>query len=202
VTEPTAPPQLSPDGKFYWSDGQWKPYLPESAKLLAPVAAPEPEHPPYWDTFAEWAVWAQTNISNDEKRVLAAAAAATWSVGNQRQAATHAAFDRAALAKVDKLDPDLVAYVRSKVAVKRSSGSAPADSGSGAVVVRSYRGNARSVQQQLQRDASAMASAGYDLVGQAHIPGRSGCLRLIMLGGIGALVLRPPDTLTATYRKR
>lgn len=32
--EPTGPPRLSPDGKFYWAGGEWKPMPAESPRAV------------------------------------------------------------------------------------------------------------------------------------------------------------------------
>lgn len=51
-------------------------------------------------------------------------------------------------------------------------------------------------------DAVTMAALGYEPVSQSWADGRSGCLRWILLGGFGALVIKPAGTLTVTYRLR
>jgi hypothetical protein len=70
------------------------------------------------------------------------------------------------------------------------------------VVIRNYKGNSHTVQQRYSRDAQQMAAHGYEPMGQSYIQGRTGCMRFILLGGIGALVFRPADTLTVTYKRK
>lgn len=51
-----------------------------------------------------------------------------------------------------------------------------------------------------QRDAQKWAKRGYRVVSVTSEAPRSGCMRFIMLGGIGALVLRPKPVLVVTYQ--
>lgn len=53
---------------------------------------------------------------------------------------------------------------------------------------------------EFQKDAVKRAGRGYEVVSQSWADGRSGCLRFLMLGGIGAMVIKPEGTLTVTYR--
>ncbi|HUZ01464.1 MAG TPA: hypothetical protein VMU89_14030 [Thermomicrobiaceae bacterium] len=205
MSELPPPPQLSPDGKFYWDGERWLPYAPTAAsEALVPVAPAEPEPPAEWVSFADWVAWAKRTVTKDDRRALAAAAAAvSLSDGTPKdraKAATGAAFKD--LAVVDQLDPAMVQFALGRVATVEAAGRVQTAGQPAAVLVRNYHGNARSVQQQLQRDAQLLAGQGYEVASQSLTPGRSGCMRVIMLGGIGALIFRPPDTLTVTYRRR
>lgn len=54
--------------------------------------------------------------------------------------------------------------------------------------------------EEFRKDAAKRAAKGYVPVSQSWADGRGGCLRFILLGGIGALVIKPDGTLTVTYR--
>ena len=71
------------------------------------------------------------------------------------------------------------------------------------VQVRTYKGKRQSdAAEAFQKDAIVMAAAGYVPVSQSWAEGRSGCVRMIALGFIGALVWKPAGTLSVTYQYR
>lgn len=82
---------------------------------------------------------------------------------------------------------------------------------SGPVVVRTYRGSTQSAAWAFQRDAAAMASAGYSPVSQQYVPGSWGAgpfllgVVALLFFGLGILVLayllivKPDGTLSVTY---
>jgi hypothetical protein len=70
-------------------------------------------------------------------------------------------------------------------------------------IVRSYK--AKSQERAIKafsRDAANLALEGYEPVSQSWGDGRGGCLRFILLGGIGALVFKPKGTLVVTYLQK
>ena len=50
-----------------------------------------------------------------------------------------------------------------------------------------------------QKEAQKMEKQGYKVAHTVVEQPRSGCLRIIALGGIGALVFRPKNVTTVTY---
>lgn len=108
VSERPPPPDLSPDGRFYWADDQWRPYLAPAAS--EPTVQRRASVPPDWAAFADWFVWARRNLSQDPTRCLAAAAAAIEDRSGDVVVARRAAFDRDASEAVRGLDPALVRY--------------------------------------------------------------------------------------------
>lgn len=50
-----------------------------------------------------------------------------------------------------------------------------------------------------QADQAAMTARGYRVASVASQQPRSGCLRIVLLGGIGALVWKPKPILIVTY---
>jgi hypothetical protein len=68
--------------------------------------------------------------------------------------------------------------------------------------VRTYTGrDQQAATEEYTKDAAKMAEQGWMPVGQSWADGRSGCLRVIMLGFIGALVWKPKGSLTVTYTR-
>lgn len=63
-----------------------------------------------------------------------------------------------------------------------------------AIVVKQY---VRS--KDYQKDAQKLAKQGYKITNTVTEQPRSGCLRIIALGGIGALIWRPKNVMTVTY---
>lgn len=51
-----------------------------------------------------------------------------------------------------------------------------------------------------QRDAGKMTARGYEVQSVTSEQPRSGCGRIIALGGIGALLFKPKPELVVTYR--
>lgn len=84
---------------------------------------------------------------------------------------------------------------------------------SGPIVTRSYRGSPQSAAWAFQRDAAAMAGAGYAPVSQQYVPGSWGAgpfifgVLALLFFGLGLLVLaylvivKPDGTLTVTYSR-
>jgi hypothetical protein len=71
----------------------------------------------------------------------------------------------------------------------------------GRVIIRTYRAKSQDrAAPYFQADAARLASQGYFPVSQSWADGRSGCLRIIALGFIGALVWKPDGALTVTYQ--
>lgn len=69
------------------------------------------------------------------------------------------------------------------------------------IIVRTYTGKRQSdAAEVFAKDAILAAADGYEPVSQSWAEGRSGCLRIIGLGFIGALVWKPAGSLTVTYR--
>lgn len=69
------------------------------------------------------------------------------------------------------------------------------------VEIRTYKARTQEdAAKSYTKDASKMARKGYSPVSQSWADGRSGVLRFLMLGGIGALVFKPKGTLTVTYK--
>ena len=64
------------------------------------------------------------------------------------------------------------------------------------VQVRRYRND-----KQFQKDAKRLAGDGWQVISTTSETRRSGCARIIMLGGIGALVFRPKPQTVVTYSK-
>jgi hypothetical protein len=62
------------------------------------------------------------------------------------------------------------------------------------IIVREYTSAA-----DFERDAAQLAGEGYAVTNQSTIQPRSGCLRIILLGGIGALIWRPKPRIVVTY---
>lgn len=53
----------------------------------------------------------------------------------------------------------------------------------------------------LRRDAERLAREGWTISNTVeHMP-RSGCMRFCLLGGIGALVIRPKPSIVVTYTR-
>lgn len=50
-------------------------------------------------------------------------------------------------------------------------------------------------------DAKKLARDGWTVQAQTEATQRSGCLRIIMLGGIGALVFKPKPHIVVTYSR-
>ncbi len=70
------------------------------------------------------------------------------------------------------------------------------------VIVRSYKAKRQEeAAREFAKDATALARQGYQPVSQSWAEGRSGCLRVVLLGFVGALVFKPAGTLSVTYRK-
>lgn len=68
------------------------------------------------------------------------------------------------------------------------------------VQVKVYKGKRQSdAAKDFQRDATNLAAQNYLPVSQSWAEGRSGCLRVVLLGFIGALIWKPAGTLTVTY---
>ena len=53
-----------------------------------------------------------------------------------------------------------------------------------------------------QKDAEKLAGEGWAVVNTVEHAPRTGCMRFIMLGGIGALVFRPKHKIVVTYQRR
>jgi hypothetical protein len=71
------------------------------------------------------------------------------------------------------------------------------------VLIKVYKGKRQSdAAKEFQKEASTLAAQGYMPVSQSWAEGRSGCLRVIMLGFIGALIWKPAGTLTVTYSRQ
>lgn len=69
------------------------------------------------------------------------------------------------------------------------------------VEIRTYTGRTQQdAANDFAKDAARWAARGYSPVSQSWADGRSGCLRFLLLGGIGAMVIKPKGTLTVTYR--
>lgn len=82
----------------------------------------------------------------------------------------------------------------------RASADAPGSEPLQPVVVVTYSGRSQEdAAAKFAQDAAMMAEDGYAPVSQSWADGRSGCLRFILLGGFGALILKPDGTLTVTY---
>lgn len=52
-----------------------------------------------------------------------------------------------------------------------------------------------------QRDSERRSRDGWEIANSVTHNPRSGCMRIIMLGGIGALVFKPKPEITVTYSK-
>ena len=52
-----------------------------------------------------------------------------------------------------------------------------------------------------QKDAQKLSLQGWEVVSQSWAAGQSGCLRLLFMGFIFALIIKPAGSLTVTYRK-
>lgn len=55
---------------------------------------------------------------------------------------------------------------------------------------------------QYRKDAVVMAQAGWEVASVTSEQQRSGCGRIIMLGGIGALIWKPKPQLVVTYQRK
>ena len=62
--------------------------------------------------------------------------------------------------------------------------------------VRTYKG-----QSEFERDAKRLAEQGWEVKTVTSQQPRSGCLRIIALGGIGALVFKPKPVVIVTYTR-
>lgn len=70
------------------------------------------------------------------------------------------------------------------------------------IMVKVYKGRDQShAASEYAKDAGQLAVHGWSPTGQSWADGRSGCLRVLMLGFIGALVWKPKGTLTVTYTR-
>lgn len=67
--------------------------------------------------------------------------------------------------------------------------------GKPSIIVRRYPN-----ERKYQSDARKLAKRGYRVASVTSEAPRSGCGRIIMLGGIGALVFRPKPVLVVTYQ--
>ena len=68
------------------------------------------------------------------------------------------------------------------------------------VLVKVYKGKRQSdAAKDFQKEASSLAAHDYMPVSQSWAEGRSGCMRVILLGFIGALIWKPAGTLSVTY---
>lgn len=65
------------------------------------------------------------------------------------------------------------------------------------VIVREYRSS-----QEYQKDAGRLAEQGYEVVSTADRPQRSGCMRLLLTGGLGFFLWKPKPVIAVTYRLR
>jgi hypothetical protein len=52
-----------------------------------------------------------------------------------------------------------------------------------------------------RRDASRMATGGWRVVNATSEQPRSGCMRIILTGGIGALIWKPKPQTIVTYER-
>ena len=52
-----------------------------------------------------------------------------------------------------------------------------------------------------RKDASRMASKGWKVISVTSEQQRSGCLRIILTGGIGALIWKPKPDFVVTYER-
>jgi tartrate dehydratase beta subunit/fumarate hydratase class I family protein len=64
-----------------------------------------------------------------------------------------------------------------------------------AVVVKRYKDEG-----EYQKDANKMIGKGYEIQSTVNEQPRTGCMRFVMLGGIGALVFKPKPVKVVTYR--
>lgn len=64
-----------------------------------------------------------------------------------------------------------------------------------ALVVKRYKNEG-----EYQKDANKMLKQGYEVQTVISEQPRSGCMRFIALGGIGALVFKPKPVQVVTYR--
>ena len=54
----------------------------------------------------------------------------------------------------------------------------------------------------MQADAEVASSFGWHAGSVTQVPQRSGCMRMIMLGGLGAMIWKPPTRMIVTYRRK
>lgn len=65
------------------------------------------------------------------------------------------------------------------------------------IEVRRYKS-----EKEYQKDAQKWQKNGYQVVNVVSEQPRSGCGRIIMLGGIGALVFKPKPEFVVTYQRK
>jgi len=159
-----------------------------------------PEPPREWLIFADWLIWAMRDRSMLEGKALVAASAA-MEASNPEEAVEAAEIAAQESMVAEVLDPQMVAFALARATVGLRS-DAFAALVPGAVIVRNYTGSPDEIRFYFQRDADRMASQGFAVSAQSIMQGRSGCMRILLLGGIGALLFRPADTLTVTFRKQ
>jgi hypothetical protein len=70
------------------------------------------------------------------------------------------------------------------------------------VMIRTYKASSQEKAVKVfAKDAAQLGLQGYEPVSQSWADGRSGCLRVLLLGFVGALVFKPKGTLVVTYHK-
>lgn len=65
------------------------------------------------------------------------------------------------------------------------------------ITVKRYKSD-----KEYQRDASSMAQQGYAIQSVASEQPRAGCLRIILTGGLGAIIWKPKPQLVVTYVRK
>jgi hypothetical protein len=65
-----------------------------------------------------------------------------------------------------------------------------------AIEVRRYKN-----EKEYQKDAGKWAKRGYNVLHVVSEQPRSGCARIVMLGGIGALFFKPKPVFVVTYQR-
>lgn len=54
---------------------------------------------------------------------------------------------------------------------------------------------------EFQKDAQKLARQGWSVTAQSEETQRTGCMRFVMLGGVGALIFKPKPRLVVTYTR-